>query len=183
MRPLACFEIGVGFINSGALFSQTEPGKIRHRVILHRVIAAQLIIRPAVGGPQIDTFRASAMFLAAKVDADEASCIRRRSGHRRTRNIGLNCSVPEIDASHKCVDRFIVLRVGTAGWCCQMHHVPSAVGRDFGLPVQYFQTGNGIEWKRGNGRGRLLSQDSDGQECDAARDRPAKSHSHNNQGW
>jgi hypothetical protein len=109
------------------------------------------------------------MFLAAKVDADEASCIRSRSGHRRTRNIGLNCSVLEIDASHKCVDRFIVLRVGTAGSCCQMHCAPSAVGRDFGLPVEYFQIGNGIEGKRGTRRARLLSQDSDSRECEAAR--------------
>src|SRR5580704_7665415 len=110
MRPGARFQIGVGFIDSRALFSQAEPGKVWHRVVLNRVIAAQLIIGPAVGGPQIDAFRVSAMFLAAKVDADEASCIRRRSWQWRTCNVGLNCSIPEIEASHKCLDRFIVLR-------------------------------------------------------------------------
>jgi hypothetical protein len=49
VRPGARFEIGVGFINSGALFSQAEPGKIGHRVILHRVIAAQLVMAASRG--------------------------------------------------------------------------------------------------------------------------------------
>src|SRR5580704_13953592 len=51
-----------------------------------------------------------------------------------------------------------------------MYSAPPAVGRDLGLPVEYFQTGNGIEGKRGNGRGRLLSPESDGREYKEARD-------------
>src|ERR1700677_2982876 len=65
----------------------------------------------------------------------------------------------------------MVLRVGAAGWCYQMHHAASAVGRDFGLAIEYFQTGDGIEGKRRTGGGRLLTRDRDAQEPDAARDR------------
>src|SRR5262245_41764510 len=72
--PLTGHQVHVRFIDAGILLAQPEPGILRMRDILGRMISPELIFRPAIGGTYIETLITRRIRLPhPERDADKAS--------------------------------------------------------------------------------------------------------------
>src|SRR5207249_2855296 len=54
--PLARYQVRIGLVLLWKFFTQAVPGEYRKRDVLDGVIAADLIVGPTIGRPQIETF-------------------------------------------------------------------------------------------------------------------------------
>ena len=143
--PNTGLHIGVRFVDSRIFLSQTLPGEIGRRLILHRVIAAQLIIGASVGWTQVKELGSRATVLDAKRQADETAIAGVRSWSRGAGDFDLDGSVFEIPAADYCQQRVIERVIGES---LQMHGAASFISRDLSRGVDKLEPADGVQVDR-----------------------------------
>src|SRR5262245_16260331 len=97
LRPLAGHKVYVALVFLWELLAQSEPGTIRIRNVLCRMVAARLVVGASIRGTQVEAFVFDSVFARVEIDtegyADEAPRICAGIGARLSGQIDLDHTV------------------------------------------------------------------------------------------
>src|SRR5262245_25123970 len=97
LRPLAGHKVYVALVFLWELLAQSEPGKIRIRNVLGRMVAARLVVGTSIRRTQVEAFVFRGIFARVNIDTegdtDEASRLCAGVGARLSGQIDLDHTV------------------------------------------------------------------------------------------